>query len=112
MSAGPTEIQKSSSGGGKIPIQIGARKRLLQVFNPHRPLEQRQATALLLNNQQYMAPHIRDQFLNMNDPVESIVQRLKNLADISPEYQKEGKPLLDKLRGFFKQPQAPERASS
>jgi hypothetical protein len=88
--------------------------RLLQVFNPKRDPQEQAATSHLLSNTDLMPQHMREQFLNSQLPASNFVRRLRNLADVNPDFQKQAKPLLDEIQGFFQpklSPKAPRNAA-
>jgi hypothetical protein len=88
---------KSTPGSETISVHPGVKKRLLQLADSHRPMEERQATAEVLSNQHLLPGHMREEFLNSNLPASNLVERLKKLSANNPEFSQRVKPLLDKL---------------
>jgi hypothetical protein len=67
------------------------------------------ATHLLLGNEEYLPHHMHSQFFQQPSyPATKLVARLQKLGDVSPEFAKRAKPLLDNLNEFFPREQPSE----
>ena len=104
---------KFMDGSGKIMQNLhpGEVNRLMKSFDPKLPEQENQANARLLYHQNLLPHHMREQFMNSNQPAQGFVQRLRHLADVNPEFRKGAAPLLSDLQNLFLPPERTWRNS-
>ena len=80
-------------------LHPGLRHRILQALDPSSNSQEREANLRLLAGAEHLPRHLQSTFLNHPAyPASKLVQRVQKLADLSPKFASEAKPLLDNLK--------------